>query len=159
MRLQLSLSSYATLGPGQRARGTSKPSPRGMAVGACSKTLASGHLSVSKSRLKMFSKGATARNGASCGVCNADDRYIKSNMLKSLTDEVIDETCDRFTSIPDGCSEYCSRPETMRSRLLTISLAIRIHRRRCPIRRSKLVLSPISPRSKVYSRGAAPVGA
>ena len=32
-------------------------------------------------------------------------RYIKSDMLKSLDDDVIDQTCDRFTSVPDGCSE------------------------------------------------------
>lgn len=31
-------------------------------------------------------------------------RYIKSDMLKSLTDDVIDETCNRFDAIPDGCT-------------------------------------------------------
>ncbi|KAK8858637.1 hypothetical protein IAR55_002866 [Kwoniella newhampshirensis] len=30
--------------------------------------------------------------------------FIKSNMLKSLSDEVIDETCRRFDSVPDGCT-------------------------------------------------------
>ncbi|WWD18528.1 hypothetical protein CI109_102981 [Kwoniella shandongensis] len=30
--------------------------------------------------------------------------FIKSNMLKSLSDEVIDETCRRFNSVPDGCT-------------------------------------------------------
>ncbi|WWC62688.1 uncharacterized protein I303_105285 [Kwoniella dejecticola CBS 10117] len=30
--------------------------------------------------------------------------FIKSDMLKSLTDEVIDETCSRFHSVPDGCT-------------------------------------------------------
>jgi len=33
-------------------------------------------------------------------------RYIKSDMLKSLTDEVIDASCDRFDAVPDGCSEF-----------------------------------------------------
>lgn len=31
--------------------------------------------------------------------------YIKSDMLKSLTDSVIDQTCQRFCGVPDGCSE------------------------------------------------------
>ena len=31
--------------------------------------------------------------------------YIKSGMLKSLSDDVIDETCNRFSNVPDGCSE------------------------------------------------------
>ncbi|OCF72836.1 hypothetical protein I204_06065 [Kwoniella mangroviensis CBS 8886] len=30
--------------------------------------------------------------------------FIKSDMLKSLSDEVIDETCSRFHSVPDGCT-------------------------------------------------------
>ncbi|OCF45935.1 hypothetical protein I317_00022 [Kwoniella heveanensis CBS 569] len=30
--------------------------------------------------------------------------FIKSDMLKSLSDEVIDETCARFHSVPDGCT-------------------------------------------------------
>ena len=32
-------------------------------------------------------------------------RYIKSDMLTSLSDEVIDQTCARFHVVPDGCSE------------------------------------------------------
>jgi hypothetical protein len=32
-------------------------------------------------------------------------RYIKSDMLKELSDEVIDQSCARFHLIPDGCSE------------------------------------------------------
>ena len=31
--------------------------------------------------------------------------FIKSDLLTSLSDEVIDETCLRFDLIPDGCSE------------------------------------------------------
>ncbi|WRT67877.1 uncharacterized protein IL334_004851 [Kwoniella shivajii] len=30
--------------------------------------------------------------------------FIKSDMLTSLSDEVIDETCSRFHSVPDGCT-------------------------------------------------------
>ncbi|WVQ96431.1 hypothetical protein IAU59_003536 [Kwoniella sp. CBS 9459] len=30
--------------------------------------------------------------------------FIKSDMLKSLSDDVIDETCARFHSVPDGCT-------------------------------------------------------
>ncbi|WVW84786.1 hypothetical protein I302_106821 [Kwoniella bestiolae CBS 10118] len=30
--------------------------------------------------------------------------FIKSDMLLSLSDEVIDETCSRFHSVPDGCT-------------------------------------------------------
>ncbi|KAK4684055.1 hypothetical protein P7C73_g6149, partial [Tremellales sp. Uapishka_1] len=30
--------------------------------------------------------------------------FIKSDMLKSLSDEVIDETCGRFHVVPDGCT-------------------------------------------------------
>ena len=32
-------------------------------------------------------------------------RYIKSDMMMSLDDDVIDETCERFHIVPDGCSE------------------------------------------------------
>lgn len=34
--------------------------------------------------------------------------YIKSDMVSSLSDEVIDQTCQRFPSVPDGCSEFDS---------------------------------------------------
>lgn len=34
--------------------------------------------------------------------------YIKSDMLKSLSDQVIDQTCQRFSGVPDGCSESTS---------------------------------------------------
>ncbi|EIW73493.1 hypothetical protein TREMEDRAFT_73082 [Tremella mesenterica DSM 1558] len=30
--------------------------------------------------------------------------YIKSGMLNSLSDEVIEETCQRFAAVPDGCT-------------------------------------------------------
>ena len=37
-------------------------------------------------------------------------RYLKSDMIKSLSDHIIDETCARFGNIPDGCSK--SRPHS-----------------------------------------------
>lgn len=30
--------------------------------------------------------------------------YIKSDMLKSLSDDVIQQSCERFCGVPDGCS-------------------------------------------------------
>ncbi len=35
-------------------------------------------------------------------------RYIKSDMLMNLTDEVIDKTCERFSLVPRGCSQSFS---------------------------------------------------
>lgn len=40
-------------------------------------------------------------------------------MLKSLSDDVIDETCARFHSIPDGCSECSARAWFARIRVST----------------------------------------
>lgn len=34
--------------------------------------------------------------------------YIKSDMLSSLDDHVIEQTCDRFPGVPDGCSKSSS---------------------------------------------------
>jgi len=31
--------------------------------------------------------------------------YIKSDMLSSLDDDIIEQTCDRFPGVPDGCSK------------------------------------------------------
>lgn len=33
------------------------------------------------------------------------NRYIKSDMVESLPDDVIDQTVERFQSVPDGCSK------------------------------------------------------
>ena len=36
-------------------------------------------------------------------------RYIKSDMMLSLDDDVINETCERFHAVPDGCSGFQRR--------------------------------------------------
>lgn len=55
--------------------------------------------------------------------------YIKSDMLSSLSDDVIDKTCQRFPGVPDGCSEFSTGPK---SDLVAdfCSMAVRIHWRR-----------------------------
>ncbi len=35
-------------------------------------------------------------------------RFIKSDLLKSLDDNIVDETCARFMEVPDGCSKWSS---------------------------------------------------
>lgn len=32
-------------------------------------------------------------------------RFIKSDLLDSLSDDVINQTCQQFHSVPDGCSK------------------------------------------------------
>lgn len=51
-------------------------------------------------------------------------RYIKSDMLKSLTDHVIDETCSRFNAIPDGCSEFDLLPTPQHCRFAPAVVSI-----------------------------------
>ena len=38
--------------------------------------------------------------------------YIKSDMLSSLDDDIIEQTCDRFPGVPDGCSRSPSSPQS-----------------------------------------------
>jgi hypothetical protein len=43
-------------------------------------------------------------------------RFIKSDLLNSLSDDVINQTCQQFNTVPDGCSE--SYQVTSRSTLI-----------------------------------------
>jgi hypothetical protein len=47
--------------------------------------------------------------------------YIKSDMLSSLDDDVIEKTCDRFPGVPDGCSKSSSSLSRV---VLTYSLVV-----------------------------------
>jgi len=38
--------------------------------------------------------------------------YIKSDMLSSLDDDIIEKTCDRFPGVPDGCSRFSSSSQS-----------------------------------------------
>lgn len=102
----------------------------------------------------MSSKVDRAGNGESTLPRNIAKtlRYIKSDMLVSLTDEVIDETCSRFHVVPDGCSE--SR-YSVDSAEYDLSMALRVYRRKYHVRGERLLFPRIPPRGLFHCRRAA----
>jgi hypothetical protein len=78
--------------------------------------------------------------------------YIKSDMLASMTDDVIEKTCDRFPGVPDGCSMFYL---TRSLHKLTLSLVVRVHRWWSCSRRKRLLSTRFSSRISIHSGRAA----